>query len=278
MKRSDVKLCLGTSTSWGLPLEELIALIKQVGFDGIFVNWSREIDISKIKALTKELGLIFQSIHAPYESCYLLWEGGEGAKKAVEELLACLEDCHKNSVPIMVCHAFIGFDKHTPTDVGVENFRIIFDKARAYGVKIALENTEGEEYLARLMQEFVNYENVGFCWDTGHEMCYNLSKDMLSLYGDRLFSTHINDNLGVTDPENIFWTDDLHLLPFDGIKDWQDAMDRLDRHGYKGEMTFELRKSSKPNRHENDKYEQMSASDYVKEIYIRACKLAEMRR
>lgn len=42
-------------------------------------------------------------------------------------------------------------------------------------------------------------DNVGFCLDAGHEMCYNHSADMLSLYGDRLIATHINDNLGIRD-------------------------------------------------------------------------------
>ena len=47
---------------------------------------------------------------------------------------------------------------------------------------------------------------------------------MLALYGHKLIATHINDNLGVSDyGGRIFWTDDLHLLPFDGTVDWEDV-------------------------------------------------------
>lgn len=45
---------------------------------------------------------------------------------------------------------------------------------------------------------------------------------MLDKYGDRLIATHLNDNLGVSDFDGkVTWTDDLHLLPFDGIIDWR---------------------------------------------------------
>ena len=50
-------------------------------------------------------------------------------------------------------------------------------------------------------------------------------KDMLELYGDRLIATHINDNLGVSNSDGkIFRTDDLHLLPFDGIAYMKNGM------------------------------------------------------
>ena len=44
---------------------------------------------------------------------------------------------------------------------------------------------------------------------------------MLALYGEKLICTHLNDNLGIKDFEGkTTWHDDLHLLPFDGIADW----------------------------------------------------------
>ena len=122
-----------------------------------------------------------------------------------------------------------------------------------------------------------NYDNVGFCWDSGHEQCYNRGKDMLGLYGSKLIATHLNDNLGISDNEGrIFWTDDLHLLPFDGINDWKDIAIRLNRCGYNGILTFELLNQSKPNRHDNDKYKKMSVEEYISECYARACRVATL--
>lgn len=152
-------------------------------------------------------------------------------------------------------------------------------EAENLGVKVAFENTEGEEYLAAVMERFKDSPAVGFCWDTGHEMCYNHSKDMLSLYGDKLIATHINDNLGIRDFDgNITWIDDLHLLPFDGIADWQGIADRLNKCGYDGILTFELNRCSKPDRHENDFYRDMSVEKYLTLAFMRACRVTALRK
>ena len=147
--------------------------------------------------------------------------------------------------------------------------------AKELGIKIAFENTEGDEYLAALMEHFENNGSVGFCWDSGHEMCYNRSVDLLAKFGDRLIMTHLNDNLGIGSFDGeITWKDDLHLLPFDGVADWDHNISRLQKSRYMPILNFELKVSSKPDRHENDIYMQMSPEQYFTEAYKRACKIA----
>ena len=108
-------------------------------------------------------------------------------------------------------------------------------------------------------------------------MCYNYSKDMLKKYGDRLIATHINDNLGIKCFDGkIYWYDDLHLLPFDGIGDWEGVAKRIADCRYDGILTFELSKKSKPNRYDNDKYQKLSAEEYLSEAYARACRVAAL--
>ena len=168
--------------------------------------------------------------------------------------------------------------KHNPTQEGLDNFAIVVREAEKLGVKLSLENTEGEEYLAALMAHFKSNPFVGFCWDTGHEMCYNRSQDLLALYGDRLFSTHINDNLGIRDYNGeITFFDDLHLLPFDGVGDWNGIVDRLNRCGYDGILTFELNNVGRKDRHENDIYARMEPEEYLTHAYIRACRVATLK-
>ena len=186
--------------------------------------------------------------------------------------------CEENGVPIMVVHVFKGYD-HSPNEKGIENFGKVVHEAERLGVKVAFENTEGEEYLAAVMERFKGSTAVGFCWDTGHEMCYNHSKDMLSLYGDKLIATHINDNLGIRDFDgNITWYDDSHLLPFDGIADWQVIADRLNKCGYDGILTFELNRYSRPERFENDFYRDMPIEKYLTLAFMRACRVAALRK
>lgn len=272
------KLGLNIGNFPGMTVTDQITLFRQVGFDAFFTGWWSDAPVAVWKAHADEVGMEYQSIHAPFMHAADLWHGGEAARVGIEELIACLCDCAKNEVPIMIMHSFIGFHEHTPTEVGIENFLKITDEAKKLGVKIAIENTEGEEYLAALMDALGNCDHVGFCWDTGHEICYNHSKDMLALYGNRLIATHLHDNLGVWDYNGeISPRDDLHLLPFDGVGDWQGIAERLDRLGFDGVMTFELKQTGHEGRHEHDLYREMSPVRYVTEAYKRACRVAALR-
>ena len=126
-----------------------------------------------------------------------------------------------------------------------------------------------------IMEHFENNETVGFCWDSGHEMCYNYSKDILGEFGERLLVTHLNDNLGISRFDGtIFWTDDLHLLPYDGIGDWEDNVRRLKKARRVPILNLELSIRSKPNRHDNDIYAKMTPEEYYAEAYNRACRIA----
>lgn len=269
------KLCLGLGPVKGMPAIDQIELYHRTGFEGFFSGWGGQEDFRK-KA--DELGMIYQSIHAPFTKAADFWKGGDAAEAAVSELIACVEDCARVEVPIMVAHTFIGFEDHDPNETGVENYGRVCARAKELGVQVAFENTEGEEYLAAVMELAKVYPGtVGFCWDAGHEMCYNYGRDMLALYGDLLIATHLNDNLGIRDyGGRITWIDDLHLLPFDGIADWKNITGRMKAHGYDGILTFELGISSKPGRHENDKYLAMDPEVYVAEAYSRACRVAAL--
>lgn len=273
------KLCLGLNRQFGITEPEQIRMLCEAGFDGFFTGWQPEAPIAACASLAKELGMVYQSIHAPFTNSAHMWQPDTAlGKEALNELLACLHCCEKHEVPIMVVHAFIGFEDHTPTSAGVDRFGRLVQAAAKAGVKIAFENTEGEEYLAELMGAFALENCVGFCWDSGHEMCYNHSQDLLARYGGRLVATHLNDNLGIRDHGGrITFLDDLHLLPFDGIADWRGIAARLNKCGYNGMMTFELNTVSKPNRHENDGYARMPLAEYIAECYKRACRVAALR-
>ena len=269
-------LCLGVSPSFERTTEEQIVLFQAAGFDAFFTAWDQ--NLQAYRKTADRLGMIYQSVHAPFRNAANMWKKPSEAADSIQELLHCVKDCADIHVPIVVVHPYIGFDGALPTAYGTENFRKIVDAAREQNVRIAFENVEGEAHLQLLMQAFSEYDNVGFCWDAGHELCYNKGKDMLRLYGDRLIATHLNDNLGVSDAAgSIYWTDDLHLLPFDGIRNWAAAANRLNEVGYNGILTFELTRQSKPNRHDNDKYARMPIEEYIAECYARACRVAHLK-
>lgn len=274
------KLCLALISDYGnehLSAEEEISMLQNAGFDGFFTDWKNLDYIKNCRRIAQQTGMYYQSVHAPFGKARDFWHGdNEAQKKAVAEQIACMEDCARTEVPIMVAHVFIGFEEHSPNDTGVENYEKLAVRARELGIKIAFENTEGMEYLDAVMKMAENYTDcVGFCWDTGHEMCYNRSENMPGKYPGRLISTHINDNLGIRDFNGkITWLDDLHLLPFDGVGDWENIARRLT--DFDGPLTFELNIRSKPGRHDNDKYGKLTPEEFLAQSYSRACRVSAL--
>ncbi len=245
-----------------------IALLARVGWDGFFTGWQSELTAA-YAAAGRAHDLLYSSIHAPFGGARVLWEldeteaAHEAARREVETLLACVRDCAANEVPVMVIHPFIGFEDHTVTEAGLRNFGAVIDEADRLGVLLAFENVEGEEYLAAIMNRFAGRPSVRFCLDTGHELCYNRGKDMLSLYGQSLGYTHFNDNVGVTG-DAVTWLDDLHLVMGDGIVDFPHVMARIEKTPYRGPLACEMSRSNKPGGHTHDGYAAMEIEDFYR--------------
>lgn len=244
---------------------EQIRIIKSVGFDAFFTNWSPE-RTEEIANEAARLGLFQQSIHSPFSGSYKvkhLWDGGEEGEFVTNALIDCMRDCARFDIPVMVIHPFIGFKDHTPTQIGLDNYARVIEAANKLGVRLGFENVEGEEYLAAIMERFWNEPSLGFCYDSGHEMCYNRHKDMLALYGEKLCHTHLNDNLGVRG-EEITFTDDLHLMPTDGIADWKSIVERIEKTAYDGPIITELTYANRTDINGNPlNYADMSIEAYI---------------
>ena len=259
-------------------MSNVIEMLHEVGFYAVSPEWENEEALSEIVAETKKNNMIVQSLHAPYMKADGLWNKEEViSAPAKNEIIEIIDVCAKYKIPILVMHVWIGFDYYSELgDLYYGVFDEIVEYAEKAGIQLAFENTEGQEFLFALLDRYAENDIVGFCWDSGHEMCYNHSSDLLKLYGDRLIMTHINDNLGVSDPNGkIVWTDDLHLLPFDGIADWDYNIERLIDAKKIDILNLEISRTSKPNRNENDDYRQISLLQYFEEAYKRGCKIAD---
>lgn len=258
-------------------IAEVMPTLKQVGFDGFFTQWEPG-RISEFKKSAKQEGLIYNSLHAPFGRADKFWHGNkEEGEQVIKELVDCLHECAENDIEIVMAHAYIGdFDEPARiTGQGLERFGRVIDEAEKCGVKIAFENTEGLGYLDALMKNFHNSKAVGFCFDSGHELCYAHGEDMIKLYGDKLMCTHLNDNLGIYSKTGATTClDDLHLLPFDGIIDWDNLARRIESTGFDGPLTFEFKNYNYDGRYENYIYGQMPLNVYLTECYKHACRAA----
>lgn len=272
------KLCMATSRSFGIDTETQIRKFREAGFEGFFTSYNE--DVKKCRELADELGMIYQSVHAPTGKMCKVWDEGEEGDEFIEKLLSCVRNCAEYKVPMIVMHIWGGKGglSQEPCALGIERIRKVADEAKNLGVKIAFENTGHLNYLNAVMEAFKEYNNVGFCFDSGHQLCYTPDTDVMELYGDRLICTHLNDNLGVSDFDGKTTNqDDLHLLPFDGIGDWDDITRKLNKFGYDRELTFEFSIENCDNRYDNEKYQRVSIEQYIAEAYARACRVAMLK-
>ena len=130
------KFCLnlkGESTT-GLNVSEQIKILKKVGFDGFFADWSSpgSCDVAAQAGQNEEM--IFQSIHAPFKRAADMWkEDEEKGNEAVEELIQCVQDCGKLKVPIMIVHTYIGFEETNPNPpvIGLKRYEKVVEAAKA---------------------------------------------------------------------------------------------------------------------------------------------------
>ena len=251
-----------------------LEMIKNAGFGAFFTGWNHD----RLPLWTEEAakrGLIYQSIHSPFSGDWKvshMWNGGEEGKRVTDMLISCVEDCAHFNIPVMVIHPFIGFKDHTPTQVGLDNYARVIDVADRLGVKLGFENVEGEEYLAAIMEKFWDAPSLGFCYDTGHQMCYNEGKRMMALYGEKLCHTHFNDNLGVYNPK-FTWENDLHLPLGEGIVRWDEVMDDIDASPYEGVLMCELTLANKPGSNRHDVYAKMPLEEFYAHAYDRVTRV-----
>lgn len=249
-------------------IDEMLKTIKKVGFDGVNFSWEEDNDNLFLVNMIKENNLLIDYIHAPYRNINHFWYEDSNIKDSLlATLKSCVRFCNDINVKKMVVHPFIGFNEHDPKMIGISYFEELLKYAKQYNILICFENVEGEEYLSLIFKHiFDKYDNARFCLDTGHELCYNKGVDQLGKYGKYLTCTHINDNIGVTG-KDIWWTDDLHYIPGDGIMDIAGFINRLKKHKYNDNLSLELKISKDTETSIYNKYKAMSKLEYFEKAF-----------
>ena len=246
----------------GISQTEVLPLLADAGFDGCFYVAEEGSRVKEIADAAREHGLILSFVHAPVRKVDTLWtEGPEGEEK-FRELIFWLRQCAEAQVPCMVSHVWTKFADVTPNQLGIDRFGALLELGQKEGVSVAFENAEVDKFLETVHAAFCSHPAAGFCFDSGHELCYNHGADQLAAYGEKLLCTHLNDNLGQTGPE-ITSADDAHMVPFDGIADWEGIARRLSACRFKGPLTYEIKMKYKPGRHTHDRYATLTPEEIL---------------
>jgi len=247
---------------------ETLSIIKDVGFDNFFAETYDLRLCSALKNKAEQLGLHFEFIHSPYKRVNELWLDGEEYRPLFEGILQSIDCANESDARIVIVHVSSGWNPPCVNDLGLSRYDKIVEYAEKKNVVIAFENLRKFGNLACLMDRYENVKNVGFCYDCGHELCYTETVPFLDIYGTRTVCTHLHDNPGrsKTDP---WQNNDQHLLPFDGIADYKNIIQKMDKYGYAGALTLEVFDRSRPD------YSEMSPEIFIKTAFERLKRISE---
>ena len=264
-----MKRKLGIISSCLPALSEYDALdkIKAAGFEMIFADTFDVKTACAMREKCDKLGLSFEFLHAPFSGINDYWCEGDAYLRIRDGMYKSLDSAAAAGVPVTVAHVSSGWFPPNLCDIGFARFDSLVDYAVKKGVKIAFENIRKIGNLAAIMERYEKVEEVGFCYDCGHEHCYTETVHFLDLYGERTLCTHIHDNYG-RDKADIWKDADYHLLPFDGNIDYADMMARINASSYKGSLTLEVSK--------HGAYKDMSDEDFLKTAYERIVKISKL--
>ena len=272
------KIGFSLQANYTLPMAQVLALLKKNGFSAVSPVWTPELDLPALAAAVSENDMTIQSLHAPHKGVSLLWQPDAPEAQAPQNaMLQCIEDCRKFHIPTLVIHGWQGLVYTFPAEpLDFRFFDTVIQRTDAYGISVAFENLEGEEYLQALMTRYRQQTHVGFCWDSGHDHCYPHRLDFLKKFGHRLIMTHLNDNLGIRDPQGIAAAeDDLHFLPYDGNLDWVHAISRLKDTPRQEILNFEFKTKSHSSNPQDMIYASVSIEHFITEAGRRARRIAE---
>lgn len=262
--------CVGSPEK--LSFEENMRLIKEVGFDATLLDGGDTHNIDEEAAICRKYGLVIDNIHAPFGGLNCMWYEGDEGTAYTDKLAKVITTAARLDIPHVIIHCTAGGKPEEPhgSKVGIERFGRLIGLGKSLGVKLAFENLEYPEMLGLIMDTFKN-EDIGFCWDTGHEALCTPGMRFIPLYGDRLCCTHLHDNYGASYSKVPIVHGDCHMIPLDGALDFKRIMHDIRSVDYKGVLMLECGA-----RGDLGTYYDLDARGYYERCYASLTRLSEM--
>ncbi|MGE0814332.1 MAG: sugar phosphate isomerase/epimerase family protein [Vicinamibacterales bacterium] len=193
--------------------------------------------------------LSLSAVHAPTAEAFTdgRWHGtlsvasadAAARARAVEETRAALELAR--TLPYTSLATHVGVPSHLPAAAGDdpraarESLDALANAAADCGVQLALEvqtnRLSTPEALVALIEDASDWPPVGICLDAGHARLMGDPADAVEAASGHIIAAHVHDTRG---------TRDDHLVPYDGVIDWDRTLLAFQKVGYLGPWTFEL--------------------------------------
>lgn len=204
--------------------------------------------VYSLRETAEECGIVFSQSHSHF---YNYTEESDGNAELEELVRRGIEGSAILGIPWTVIHAATDFRSaftvRSSKEKGIRYFSELSEYAARFGVGLAIENlwelnispqrryTSSTEELLDLV-EAIDAPNIGICWDVEHSSIMHQDlKETFRLVGDRLRCTHISDYVTIKHD---------HILPYEGLSDWDSILDAFAAIDYAGDFTYEAHRST----------------------------------
>ena len=217
-----------------MEMDDYLAQVKALGFDTTFTGICGDVaaQVALAEKIAKQ-GLEYEFTHSDFDGINSIWLAGEDGDTMLARLKSNVDLTAAAGVNKTVVHLSSGNTPPSVSDIGRARYMDLVEYAASKGVDIEFENIRKLANVAWAMELFEDCDNVGFCWDCGHENCYTKEIEFMPLFGKRLVCTHIHDNRGIKDGDD-------HYLPFDGTFDVSRFAEHIRNSGYTGSLMLEV--------------------------------------
>ena len=207
--------------------------IKKAGFKNVFIQWydkKNKVTQEDIIKYIKENNLNIIFAHLGYKDLNNIWLDNKIGENLEKQYLDDLDKLSKYNIDMVVMHLCAGLEAPIPNEIGLKRYINICNHAKELGIKVAFENTKIKGYQEYILEN-IKLDNVGFCYDCGHDHCHFNDTFDFNKFKDKILCTHLHDNHG----EN-----DEHLIPNDGNLDFNYVFNGLRKANYNKCLTFEI--------------------------------------
>lgn len=198
-----------------------------------------------LSKLEEGIGIQINSIHLPIyfnrvsdvkerKKLSLCSNDNNIRSNSIREIIRHIEIAHQIGIPIAVLHTGLEDNSESEINLLIESLTFINEEAKKNDILIAIENHTTQFVSVELLIELIHKidtEHLGICLDIGHSNIF--SNYMSDLLESRryLFSLHLHDNNG---------EEDEHLLPYEGMIDFDYIIGYLRTSKFAGIVTLEL--------------------------------------
>ena len=189
-------------------------MIKAAGFTSVITVADPKFDcengdIASQVAIFRDTGLELSSLHMRYDSGEELtafWREGAEGDRIRDRMLLDLEIAKKYGFTCLVVHLVGEY-----SSVGEGRMQKILRECEDIGLPLAVENLTDRQIILDVSSR-LSSPMLGYCYDAGHNNCFDRGFDYLALFGDKLRALHLHDNDGTADQHT--------LTKYRGSIDW----------------------------------------------------------